>query len=126
MAPKTFKRGAVRKVASVPLAGGLAREIRTKANMAIWRVDKETAQACLKAIAVDEVDAQPNAGGDEAPAEKAPAATGAIPPHVETAASRVRGPAKFAATAAMANTANAPASAAVATAPGDGTKIACA
>ena len=104
VAPKTLKGGVARKVAAVLLAGGHAREIKTKADMAIWRVDDETAQAYslkltaagMKAIAVDEDDARPDAGTDEALTANAPPATIAIPAQVEAAASKVPGPAKVA------------------------------
>ena len=135
VAPKTLKGGVARKVAAVLLAGGLAREIKTKADMAIWRVDDETAQAYslkltaagMKAIAVDEDDARPHGGTDETPGAKASGATVEIPASVEATASRGRGPAKDAevvAAAAMANATITPASATVAPAPRDGTKIA--
>jgi hypothetical protein len=69
IAPKNLKGGAAQKVAAKLLAAGLAREIKAKTGMALWRRDEETGQAYslkltaggLKAIAVGEGDSQPNA-----------------------------------------------------------------
>ena len=69
IAPKNLKGGAAQKVAAKLLAAGLAREIKAKTGMALWRRDEEAGQAYslkltaagLKAIAVDEGDSQPSA-----------------------------------------------------------------
>jgi Protein of unknown function (DUF3489) len=69
IAPKNLKGGAAQKVAAKLLEGGLAREIKARAGMAIWRRDEEAGQdyslkltaAGLKAIAVDEGDSQTDA-----------------------------------------------------------------
>jgi len=61
-APKTLKGGAAQKVATKLLTAGLAREIKAKAGMPVWRRDDEAQQAYslkltaagLKAIAVDD------------------------------------------------------------------------
>jgi hypothetical protein len=66
IASKNLKGGAAQKVAAKLLDVGLAREIKARAGMAIWRRDEEAGQAYslkltaagLKAIAVDEGDSQ--------------------------------------------------------------------
>jgi hypothetical protein len=63
-APKNLNRGALQKVAAKLLDAGLARELKTRAGMVIWRRDDEEGQAYslkltaagLKAATVDEVD----------------------------------------------------------------------
>jgi hypothetical protein len=65
-APSTLKGGAAQKVAAKLVTTGLAREIKAKAGMEVWRRDLETGQAYslkltdagLQAIAVDECSAQ--------------------------------------------------------------------
>jgi hypothetical protein len=69
IAPKNLKGGAAQKVAAKLLAAGLAREIKVRTGMALWRRDEEAGQAYslkltaagLKAIAVGEGDSQPSA-----------------------------------------------------------------
>ncbi len=69
IAPKNLKGGAAQKVAAKLLAAGLAREIKARTGMALWRRDEEAGQAYslkltaagLKAIAADEGDSRPSA-----------------------------------------------------------------
>jgi hypothetical protein len=69
VAPKNLKGGAAQKVAAKLLAAGLAREIKARTGMALWRRDEEAGQAYslkltaagLKAIAADEGDSRPSA-----------------------------------------------------------------
>jgi hypothetical protein len=86
--PTASKGGAARKAVAKLLAAGLVREIKAKAGMEAWRRDEETHEtytlkltaAGVKAIAVDEDDAEPDAGanvpavdkGDSSKAEEAP------------------------------------------------------
>ena len=75
IAPKNLKGGAAQKVAAKLLGAGLAREIKAKTGMALWRRDEEAGQkyslkltaAGLKAIAVHEGDSQPSARTDTSP-----------------------------------------------------------
>jgi Protein of unknown function (DUF3489) len=111
--PTDSKGAAARKAAAKLLAAGLVREIKAKAGMEAWRRDGETHEpyalkltaAGLKAIAVDEDDAEPDVGAN------APAAdTGEFSKAVEVS-SRL-------------TTAKAAALATTTSAPREGTKIA--
>ena len=87
IAPKNLKGGAAQKVAAKLLAAGLAREIKAKTGMAIWRRDEETGQsyslkltaAGLKAIAVDEGDSQSGVSESSSPKAKKAAKMAAAP-----------------------------------------------
>jgi hypothetical protein len=112
IAPKYLKGGAAQKVAAKLLAAGLAREIKAKTGMALWRRDEDAGRAYslkltaagLKATAVD--------GGDwQASAHK-----GATPDANEDA-SKSKKAANLAATPGAAATPTSPA-------PRHGTKIA--
>ncbi len=75
IAPKNLKGGAAQKVAAKLLAAGLAREIKARTGMALWRRDEEAGQAYslkltaagLKAIAADEGDSRPSASMGASP-----------------------------------------------------------
>src|SRR5216684_1554997 len=67
--PSTLKGGAAHKVAAKLIAAALVKEIRAKAEMAIWRRDEKTGRAYslkvtaagAKSIAIDEVAPSPKA-----------------------------------------------------------------
>src|SRR5271167_2020358 len=127
IAPKNLKRPAAEKLAAKLLAADLVREIKAKPNMPVWRRDEDAGRAFslkltaagLKAVASGEDISQPE--------ERVGASTGEDGSNIEGAANSalagIESAAGIAATAPNSAAPNAK-SAAVASSPRQGTKIA--
>ncbi len=95
--PTDSKGGAARKAAAKLLAAGLVREMKAKPGMEPWRRDAETNEAYtlkltaagLKAIAVDEEDAEPDAGVNVPAVDRGDSSKAAEAPNVPTTAKAV-------------------------------------
>jgi hypothetical protein len=126
--PKNLKRPAAQKLAAKLLAADLVREIKAKPNMPVWRRDEDAGRAFslkltaagLKAVASGEDISQPE--------ERVGASTGEDGSNIEGAANSalagIESAAGIAATAPNSSPAPNAKSAAVASAPRQGTKIA--
>jgi hypothetical protein len=95
--PTDSKGGAARKAAAKLLAAGLVREIKAKAGMEAWRRDAETHEtytlkltaAGLKAMTVDEDDAEHDAGANVPAVDKVDSSKVEEAPNMPTIAKAV-------------------------------------